>query len=461
MGKFSEYNIIIATTLFLILAIFCTPGRVLAYDLNDKIKEFVGLQVQRSDQIINSVSTRLELSVNSGLDKINEKVLNGFARFEEKTRMSEQNKVIKYLYMRNKNDILKNVGFGLGIIDGTKDILLETYSFVAKIPTAPERTINLAYKVSENPEEYRNKISNGVKSAVGIATNPLPFLNVAYQLGRNTYIEARKDPVQYGKLNGELTAFGGSLLLGGGQLKALTTSQKVQKTTTIGKVTKAQKKNGQFIPVLGYSSDEEWLKDFKFLQQEIIKYIELKKTSPDEFKKLPAFELLRKATNIQIKTSWEHVIFSKGELKPVTLHHIAGSIIEGKALPKNRIVVDLVASMAGIGLDGINVNIMKTRPYLEKVDFLRTKAPGDKVLGGEALPGTINIYADAFQDPFTLVATLAHERMHVAQFEWYDIKTMEELLKYEDDFEKAAKAIEKDYVELFAKEFYNRYMALE
>lgn len=74
------------------------------------------------------------------------------------------------------------------------------------------------------------------------------------------------------------------------------------------------------------------------------------------------------------------------------------------------------------------------------------------------MPGTINIYVDAFRDPFNLVATLAHERMHVAQFEWYDIKTMEDLLKYKDDFEKAARVIEKDYVEQFSKEFSNRYI---
>jgi len=79
----------------------------------------------------------------------------------------------------------------------------------------------LAYNVKEKPQEFREKMINSGKSIAGILTNPLSTCKSIYHVGKNMFAEAQKDPLKAGKLQGEIAVFGGTLLLGGGQVKSV------------------------------------------------------------------------------------------------------------------------------------------------------------------------------------------------------------------------------------------------
>jgi hypothetical protein len=88
--------------------------------------------------------------------------------------------------------------------------------------------------VQERPQEYKEKVISGGKTVATILANPGPLVGGVYQWGKNTYVEARRDPLKYGQLQGEVATFGVSLLLGGSQVKALTMSTKAVNTAKTG-----------------------------------------------------------------------------------------------------------------------------------------------------------------------------------------------------------------------------------
>lgn len=223
---------IVSIILVVVMVISCIPSTTFAYDVHAKIKNFANSQVKKSNQIVDSNKKTIDQFVNKGIEIIGKKAYDSFALFEEKTGVDKQN----WLYAKNKNNILEVVGLGLGVIKGAKNIGLDIYSIGAKVPTLPERTISLAYSYADNPKLYQNRVSNGAKSAVGMLANPVPYLSAAYNYGKNTYIEAKKDPLKYGMLLGEATTYGVSLVTGGAQIKALAEAQKIkraQKATVV------------------------------------------------------------------------------------------------------------------------------------------------------------------------------------------------------------------------------------
>lgn len=199
----------------------------MGYDVIARIKDFVSLQVEQSDKIINSNKPKIKASVNKGTEWIGKKTLDGFSYLENKTGLNEKNN----LYKAVKDSTLHNVGFKLGLINGAGDITSEMYSLAAKVPTAPERIVNFGYNYAENPKKYQSMVINGAKTVAGVISNPMPL----YQQGKSTYYEAAKDPLKLGNLHGEATVFLGSFLIGGGQVKTVTTAPKIQKVAQVSK----------------------------------------------------------------------------------------------------------------------------------------------------------------------------------------------------------------------------------
>jgi hypothetical protein len=221
--------------LILFMLLSCLPGKTWGYDLSAQIKGFVSGQVERSDEIINPNEQRIKTTVQKGTGWIAEQYRNGFTYLEDKTGLGEENS----LYKAAKHYTLHNVGFNLGLVNGAGVVASELYSFVAKLPTAPERLVNFGYQYAENPAHYQAMVKNGTLAVAGTLLNPKPLLTGLYGYGKSVYLEAAKDPLTLGNLHGEAVAFGASFLVGGGQVKAVTSANKLGKVTNkLGKVTK-------------------------------------------------------------------------------------------------------------------------------------------------------------------------------------------------------------------------------
>lgn len=152
---------------------------------------------------------------------------------EKRTGLNDENK----LYKVAKNATLRKTGLKLGLAEGMKDFTMGTASLLVQLNTLPARTINLAYNVNDKPQEYKEKMVSGTKTLVGVLARPQFLFNSIKQSWQNTVAEAKKDPLQMGKLQGEIAAFGGTLLLGGGQAKSVTKAggllKNAAKTSTI------------------------------------------------------------------------------------------------------------------------------------------------------------------------------------------------------------------------------------
>jgi hypothetical protein len=221
--------------LLLLMLLSCPPGYTWGYDLSAQIKGFVSAQVKRSDEIINPNEQRIKTSVRQGTGWIAEQYRNGFTYIESKTGLDEENSI----YKAAKYYTLHNVGFNLGLVNGAGVVASELYSFVAKLPTAPERLVNFGYAYAANPGKYQEMVKNGTLAVAGTLLNPRPFLTGLYGYGKSVYLEAAKDPLTLGNLHGEAVAFGASFLVGGGQVKVVTSANKLGKVTNkLGKVTR-------------------------------------------------------------------------------------------------------------------------------------------------------------------------------------------------------------------------------
>ena len=123
--------------LLLFILIQCFPGRAMAYDVQAFIKEFAGSQVKVSDEIIKANKPKIKTSVNKVAEWYENKWLGGISFLENKTGLNEQCKPYKAL----KNYNLFNLGFNSGVVKGAGDLGAELYSFIAMLPTAPERIV--------------------------------------------------------------------------------------------------------------------------------------------------------------------------------------------------------------------------------------------------------------------------------------------------------------------------------
>jgi hypothetical protein len=204
-----------AGLLLLLLWGQCFPWRVMAYDVQAFIKEFTGSQVKESNEIIKLNKAKIKTSVDKVAQWYENKWLGGISYLESKTGLNEQCKPYRALKTYN----LLNLGFNCGVLKGAGELGAEVYSFVAMLPTAPERIVNFGFKYAENPKEYQDMLVNGAQTVAGVVLNPAPFLSGLYGYGKNAYLEAAQDPLTLGTLHGEVAVFLGSFLIGGGQIK--------------------------------------------------------------------------------------------------------------------------------------------------------------------------------------------------------------------------------------------------
>lgn len=215
--------------------ILCIPEPAYGFDLD--IRDYFRSQVERSDRFIQNVETKVNHSIQTPTTLITKLSQGGFSLFEKRTGVTEDNK----LYQVAKNSTLRKTGIKLGVVEGTKDFVMGTVSLLAQLNTLPARTINLAYNVKEKPQEYKEKAVTGITVLAGAVANPKPILRSVQQSWQNTVAEAQKDPLKMGKLQGEVAAFGGTLLIGGGQAKTAAKAggllEKVAKVAGTGKAT--------------------------------------------------------------------------------------------------------------------------------------------------------------------------------------------------------------------------------
>lgn len=222
--------VIIAHILALAWVLCGVSTPALAFDL--KIRELFQNRVESSDRFINDINTKADGAVHKASESVAFYTKQGFSTIEKLTGLTTQNQLYRY----SKNNWLKTIGFGLGVLEGTKDFATGTVSLLAYLESSPARTITLAYNVQERPQEYKEKVISGGKTVAGILANPVPLVGGLYQWGENTYVEARQDPLKFGQLQGEVATFGATLLLGGSQVKALTASNKAINTAKTGSI---------------------------------------------------------------------------------------------------------------------------------------------------------------------------------------------------------------------------------
>lgn len=209
-----------------VMIILCFSEPTFGFDL--KLREYFHSQVEKSDEFINNANKKVNQSLQRPTELITSLTRGGFSLFEKRTGLSDENK----LYKVAKNATLRKTGFKLGVAEGMKDFTMGTASLLVQLNTLPARTINLAYNVNEKPQEYKKKLVSGTKTLVGVLAQPRVLFNSIHQSWQNTVAEAKKDPLQMGKLQGEIAAFGGTLLLGGGQAKTATKAGGLLKSAT-------------------------------------------------------------------------------------------------------------------------------------------------------------------------------------------------------------------------------------
>ncbi|MGI6607105.1 MAG: ADP-ribosyltransferase [Peptococcia bacterium] len=203
-------------------------------ELNSKIRDFFQAKVKSSNQFIDNLNKTADGLVNNSIGTVSFYTRQGFSTLETLTGLSEQNQLYRY----SKNNWQKTIGLGLGVIKGTKDFATGTVFLLAYLESSPARTIALAYNVLERPQEYKEKAISGGKTVAGILANPVPLVGGIYQWGKSTYVEAQKDPLKLGQLQGEVGVFGASLFVGGGQLKAIGAANKARKVAVTGSIAK-------------------------------------------------------------------------------------------------------------------------------------------------------------------------------------------------------------------------------
>ena len=219
---------IIANITLIGLGFLSVPGSTFAFNLN--ARGFFTKKVDASDQFIRNLNLQADCIVDTTAGAVTFYTEHAFSAIEKLTGLSTQNQLYRY----GKNNSLATVGFGLGLLKGTKDFATGTVSLLAYLDSMPARTVTLAYNVQERPLEYKAKVINGGKNVAAVLQNPLPLLGGIYQWGYHTYTEAQKDPLKKGQLYGEGTVFVGTFLLGGGQLKGAVSAQQAVKASQTG-----------------------------------------------------------------------------------------------------------------------------------------------------------------------------------------------------------------------------------
>ncbi len=218
--------------LFLVLVMQFFPTLAFGIELN--IRDYFSSQVERSDNLLNHANSKVDQKMHKTTGLIEGFAKNGFSLLEKKTKLSEEN----VWYMVTKKSCLQKTGILIGAANGTTDIVMGTAALTVKLTTLPARTITFAYNVKEEPQKYKRKVITGAETMGAVLLNPLPLLEVLYESGKSTVLQAQKDPLEWGKLQGEVGVFAGSLLFGGGQTKCFGFINKMKSATLADTLTK-------------------------------------------------------------------------------------------------------------------------------------------------------------------------------------------------------------------------------
>lgn len=208
------------------------PTITFGIELN--LRDYFRSQVDRSDNFMKAANIKVNQNLQNTTELITKLTRGGFSILEKRTGLEESNK----LYKSTKNAALRKTGIKIGVANGTKDLVMGTASLLAQLNTLPARTIGLAYNVKEKPQQYKDKFVTGAGTVAGLLLNPFPVLDGIYQSGKSKLAEAQQDPLEMGKLQGEVAVFGGSLLIGGGQAKSLNVVNKIKNTALAGNIAK-------------------------------------------------------------------------------------------------------------------------------------------------------------------------------------------------------------------------------
>lgn len=206
-----------------VMLLQCFPTAVFGLDL--KLKENVHAFVEQRNKLLQTATARVNQSFLTTADLMTKLTKGGFSVLESRTGLNEQNR----LYGVAKNHIARDIGTRIGFTKATKDFSLSAVSFGTKLLTAPAGVLDLAYKIKEKPQEYKQKAISGAQIVAGIVANPKLMLDSVYQCYKNAEDQAKKDPFKMGELQGQTVFFAGTLLLGGGTAKTVSSVNKLEK----------------------------------------------------------------------------------------------------------------------------------------------------------------------------------------------------------------------------------------
>jgi len=374
-------------SLLTLAAIACQsfPGVALGYDISERIEAFTKKQIKTSNNIIETRSGQIDRFVDQGLAKIENLTLNGLSALENLTGRNEQN---SKAYKKAKTNFLEAVGLGLGLIEGSKDISLGLYSVLAKVPTAPERIVNFAIEYNRDSGKYHKQAATTLNAisdtAVLVAKDPLTAAGAVYLYGKDIYTEAKKDPLEYGKLGGKVAANVGFFLIGGTQIKALSSANKAEKAA---KATSEVQKAGTSI----FSANA--LKNFLGAET-----ANLNLGYVANMKQVSNIKL---GTNIKVMGEGLSDKLSRLVSGKVTVDDVIKAELEGKKLMPTKDALEVIAKMAGADLKKAkNIYIVRGKTAAERM-------PRDVVV--DTNRRTLYISEKTFEHPADLAVTLGDE----------------------------------------------------
>ncbi|MGI6606671.1 MAG: hypothetical protein ACOX2X_06465 [Peptococcia bacterium] len=211
----------------------CFPTATSAFELKD-LKDSVRTFVEKRDNSLNTIKNTVNKYYNL-TDTITTKfVRGGVSTLESKKGVNSENK----LYNIVKDYSLEKIGIKLGGGKALKDTGLFAIDLGAKILTLPIGIVDLGYKIKDNPQKYKESLSNGAKTIAGVILNPLPVAKKLYQDLVTVPDVAKHDPLEMGKLRGEFGTYGAMAVLPAGNVKMPSALKKVLSTAKTSTLTK-------------------------------------------------------------------------------------------------------------------------------------------------------------------------------------------------------------------------------
>ena len=127
--------------------------------------------------------------------------------------------------------------------------------------------MKFGYKYADKPEKYQAMVTNGALAVTGAIMNPRALLSV-FIVWEKTYTK-RPRPAYLRQCYAK-PVYAGSFLLGGTQIKALTSANKVNKLNKVERATQAGQLARQATPVLSSSLLSSSLHRFSQISSSII-----------------------------------------------------------------------------------------------------------------------------------------------------------------------------------------------